>query len=449
MKRLSRRSFITGTAAVVATPALPATALPADVDVVVIGAGAAGIAAARRLVAAGRRIVVLEAADRVGGRCVTDSRIFDVVYDLGAHWIHLPDINPLAKLAPKIGLDVLPAPPGQRLRIGRRDAREGEMEDFLAGVVRARRAIEDTAQRKVDITCEQALPKDLAEWRQPIEFFLGPFGHSKDLAEISTIDFSKSMERDVDAFCRQGLGTLLAMLANGLPIEVSTPATQVNVSRGTEIETMKGKIRARAVIVTASTNVLTASKIRFIPNLPKRQLDALERLRLGIYERIALDLSGNPLGLQRDDLVFEKAESIRTAALLANVSGTTLTYVDVGGAFGHELAAQGPDAMIAFAVEWLGRLYGIDLKKSLRRSHATQWGNNPWVLGASSVAAPGAQWSRKALMEPFRDRVFFAGEAVHETLWGTIGGAWESGERAADAALKLFRHDGRSPRSKR
>jgi monoamine oxidase len=94
--------------------------------------------------------------------------------------------------------------------------------------------------------------------------------------------------------------------------------------------------------------------------------------------------------------------------------------------------------MTAFALEWLGGLYGSDLKKSLRRSHATQWSKEPWILGGVSAAPPGAQPSRRVLMEPVRERIFFAGEAVHETMWGTLGGAWESGERAADAVLKLF-----------
>ena len=60
------------------------------------------------------------------------------------------------------------------------------------------------------------------------------------------------------------------------------------------------------------------------------------------------------------------------------------------------------------------------------------------MLGAISAAAPGAQPRRKVLMEPLNNRIFFAGEAAHETLWGTVGGAWESGERAADAALRAL-----------
>ena len=149
-----------------------------------------------------------------------------------------------------------------------------------------------------------------------------------------------------------------------------------------------------------------------------------------------LELPGNPLDLQRDDLVFEKSDSANTAAILANVGGTALTMVDVGGTFGRDLSAQGEAAMVDFALSWLGNLYGADLKRAVKRSHATRWNEEPWALGAFSAASVGGQGARRILMEPVRDRLWLAGEAAHETLWGTVGGAWESGERAADAVLK-------------
>src|SRR5262249_55225600 len=151
-----------------------------NVDVVIIGAGAAGIAAARKLAAAGKRFALLEAADAAGGRCITDTRTFGVPYDRGAHWIYAADINPVARLARQTGLDLYPAPPGQRMRIGRRYAREGEMEDFLASMVKANSAITDAA-RKSDVACSLVLPKDLGEWRPSIDFALGPYNCGKDL----------------------------------------------------------------------------------------------------------------------------------------------------------------------------------------------------------------------------------------------------------------------------
>ncbi|MFL5051810.1 MAG: flavin monoamine oxidase family protein [Xanthobacteraceae bacterium] len=440
MPRLSRRALLVGSASLAAAPAFGAASWSRYVDVVIVGTGAAGIAAGRRLAAAGRRFVLLEAADRIGGRCITDTRTFGVPYDRGAHWIHMPDINPLAKLAGAAKLDVYPAPPGQKLRIGRRFAREGEMEDFLSALVRANRAIGEAARGKNDVSCAQALPKDLLDLRPAVEFLLGPFGCSKDLNEVSAGDFAKGGERDLAAFCRQGLGTLVAKLGEALPVQLGTPVTAINWSprESLEIDTPRGRVGASAVIVTASTGVLAAAKIRFNPPLPRRQLDAIAKLSLGSYDHIALELEGNPLGLQNDELVFEKATSNRTAALLANVSGRPLCLVEVGGRFGAGLAAQGEAAMVAFAVDWLGELYGADVKKAVRRKHATNWAKEPWALGAFSAAQVGGQPSRRILMEPLANRVYFAGEAVHETQWGTLGGAWDSGERAAEAVLKRF-----------
>ena len=439
MSSLSRRSFLAASAGVAATPSLAAPGvLVADTDIAIVGAGAAGIAAARRVVAAGRRCVVLEASDRIGGRCFTDTASFGVPIDRGAHWVHMPDINPVTRLAGPAGFDIYPVPPGQRMRIGRRYAREGEMEDFLAAVVRANRAIGEAARGKVDMPCAQALPKDLLDWRATVEFVLGPWGCAKDLADVSAMDFARSAERDIDSFCRQGFGALIAKLAVGVPVQLASAVSRIdlNARAGVEIETARGHVSARGAIVTVSTNVLTAAKIMFVPDLPKRQLDAAGNLKLGSYDRIMVELIGNPLGLERDELVYEKADGPRTAGMLANVAGTPVAMIDVGGKFGRDLAAKGTAAMVAFATDWLAALYGADLKKAIGRTGATQWNDEPWVLGAFSAAAPGGQPARRILMEPLRDRLWLAGEAVHETLWGTVGGAWESGERAADAALK-------------
>src|SRR5262249_45613830 len=165
MPSLSRRSFLAASAAAAAKPAWGAPSWGGDVDIVIIGAGAAGIAAARRVAASKRRFALVEAADRVGGRCFTDVQTFAAPFDRGAHWIHMPDLNPVAKLAAGTGLEVYPAPPGQRLRVGRRYARSGEMEDFLSALVRSNRAIAEAARGKVDVSCAQALPKDLLDWR--------------------------------------------------------------------------------------------------------------------------------------------------------------------------------------------------------------------------------------------------------------------------------------------
>jgi len=435
MTAINRRTFLASAAAFAATPALGQVPSSGEVDVAIVGAGAAGIAAARRVAAAGRRFALIEAADHIGGRCVTDARSFGAPFDRGAHWIRQAESNPVVKAAAGARLDVYPVPPGQKIRVGARHARESELEAFLAAQVRATRAIAEAAKGKTEIAAARALPKDLADWQSTIEFALGPFTVAKDLSDISAVDFAK-LERDTEAFCRQGYGSLLAKAAAGIPVQLSTPVTTIQWERGLEVETPKGRITARAVIITVSTNVLTSGKIRFSPDLPRRHLDAAAKLKLGTYERIALDLPGNPLGLSSDELVFEQSRDNATAALLANVGRSPLCFVDIAGRFGQTVAADGERAMQDFALDWLGKLYGADFRKASRGAQATQWIKDPLVLGGWSSAAPGAQLSRRVLMEPLRDRIYFAGEAVHETAWGTVNGAWESGERTAEAALR-------------
>jgi len=439
---MTRREFLSASAALAVAPALGADAwgapLPREADIVVIGAGAAGMAAARRIKAANRKVIVVEATGQIGGRCLTDTATFDAPFDRGARWMHNPDASPLVKLARGAGLDVYPAPLGQKIRVGRRNARAGEIEYFLAALVRANRAIDDAARGKADVSCASALPKDLGDWAGTAEFMLGANGSGKDLKDVSAIDKARALERNnAPIACRQGLGTLIAKLGEQIPLALSTPASRIAWSgRDVTVETPAGRIAARAAIITVSSNVLTAGNIKFTPELPKRALDAAAKLSLGSYDHVALQLPGNPLGLARDEIIIEQSNSTRTALLLADIgSSSSMCSIDVGGSFGRDLAAQGEPAMVAFAVEWLTKLFGSDAVSAVKKSSATRWNAAPFALGAMSSAAPGSQASRKTLTEPI-GCMFLAGEATHETLWGTVDGAWESGERAAEAALR-------------
>lgn len=436
MSNLSRRTFVNSLlAAGAATAVSPLAAQAAgEVDVIIVGAGAAGIAAARRVAAANKRYALLEASDRLGGRCAVDTKIFGVPFDLGAHWIHSPDTNPVAKLA--TGFDIYPAPRAQTLRVGARPARDSELEGFLAATLRSHRGMTDLGKAKTDFPASRLLPKDLFDWQSTVEFMLGPFAVGKSLNDVSAFDLARAVERDNGAFCRQGYGALLAKLGTGFGAQLSMPVEAVLWGNKFAVDTPKGNFVGKAIIITVSTGVLTSDKIEFIPPLPKRHLDAAAKLAPGSYDHIALEMPGNPLGLQKDDMVFERADGTKTAALLANVSGTDLHLVEVAGAFGQDLSAQGEDAMKAFAADWLASLFGNNVRRAIKRTHATRWNANPLAFGAMSVAGTGNADARKILMEPVGGKVFFAGEAVHETQWGTVNGAWESGTRAAEAALR-------------
>ena len=220
---LNRRNFIAGSAALASAPALGAVSASGETDVAIVGAGAAGIAAARKVAAAGRRFALIEASDRVGGRCVTDTRTFGVPFDRGAHWVHLPDINPLAKLAAARASTSIRRRRARSCASASATRAKARWRIISRPLVRANRAIQEAARGKADVACMQALPKDLGEWRPAVEFVLGPFGCGKNLDEISAVDFARSLERDVDAFCRQGFGALLAKLAADLPVQLKAP----------------------------------------------------------------------------------------------------------------------------------------------------------------------------------------------------------------------------------
>ncbi len=441
----SRRSLMQGSAALalawpLGTPARAAAPAAREADVVIVGAGAAGIAAARHVMAAGRSVLVLEAAAEPGGRCRTDTATFGLPFDRGARWLYDPDANPIVRHAREAGLTLAPAPRGQKIRIGRRNARAGEAEDFLATLVRANRALDAAARGKADVAAATALPGDLGVWEATARFVLGVLRISKDLDEVSAVDRERMGQRMASLVCREGVGALLQRLGEQVPVVLATPARQVSWGgrRMAEVETPQGRVNARAVIVTVSTAMLNADDgIRFVPDLPKRQRDAAARLSLGHLERIAIELPGNPLGLAANDIVIERATTRATGLLLANVAGSALSTVDIGGGFARELAAEGEAAMVAFAGEWLAGLFGSEIKAKIGRSAATRWSAAPFVRGAMAAAVPGGAAARGILAEPMQN-LFLAGEACHETLGGTVAGAWASGEQAAAAALKAI-----------
>src|ERR1700730_15418258 len=219
----------------------------------------------------------------------------------------------MIKLARSAGLEITTAPSGQKIRIGRRNARPGEIEEFLAALVRANRAIDD-ASRKSDVACASVLPKDLGDRAGTAEFVLGANFSGKDLKDVSVGDKARAQDRNTAIACRQGLGTLVAKLGEPVPLSLSTPANRISWSnRDVSVETPSGKIAARAAVITVSSNVLAAGNVKFAPDLPKRALDAASKLSLGSYDRIALQIAGNPLGLSRDDVIIEQSNSTRTA----------------------------------------------------------------------------------------------------------------------------------------
>lgn len=442
-------------AALAAVPALGGRALgqiPAsgEVDVAIIGAGAAGIAAARRIASAGRSYALLEARTRIGGRIWTDEGVFGTPHDRGAHRVSASGRNPLVALGRLSGVNLYEPAPRRRLYVGQREARDHEYDSFTAALHRANRAIAAAGEAGLDLAAARTLP-DLRDWRATVAFVLGPLTTSKDLEEVSTVDFARAEDQPDELVCRGGMGRLLIAVAEPVTAALDSAVTAVDARGrgGIALETARGTVRAPTVIVTASTNALNAGYIRFDPPLPKRTLDALAGLSLGTHDRLIFELPGNPFSFADDQRVIFKADDARNVALVGRVGGTDLAYAEFAGRFGRELSLAGPAAMTAFVREVIGAHFGEEAVKAIGRSAVARWSVEPWILGGVSVAAPGSGANRRLLAEPVNDRIFFAGEALHENWWGTVAGAWVSGARAADAALAQLARTPAPARKKR
>lgn len=440
----SRRDVIAGGAAALATvplgaiKALGQVGASGEVDVAIVGAGAAGIAAARRVASAGRSYALLEASARVGGRALTDTALFGMPFDVGAHWIHLPGSQPLADHGKALGFDIYSGPDAARLYMDGKEASDTEYEDFVGTVRRAERAIIAAGDAARDLPAAHVLP-DLGPFGPSAHFMAGPFFCAKDLSEVSTVDFSRAEEREQNAVCRQGYGTLLAKLAEPLAVRLNTPVRAVDLSgRQVAVEMKKGKITARVVIVAVPPSIITSGMLRIQPGMVPRYRSAIERITLGAYDHIAFTLPGNPLELKSDELIHFRAKDKRAYALLARIGGSEVYSLEVGGAFAAELAEAKTEAVLAFLKEALAHQFGAEVAAKAARMYHTRWTKEPFALGAFSCALPGAGNLRRALTEVVSGRLLFAGEHAHETLWGTVGGAWLSGERAAGQALTIL-----------
>lgn len=433
MHTLPRRRFLSSAAVLPLVPALTRSARASDVDVVVIGAGAAGLSAARTLIDQGKSVSVLEARARTGGRAYTESNTFGVPYDQGCHWLHVAHLNPWIDYGKKHGFDVYAAPDEEAVYVGNRLATETEVADLEKARRALYKAIGGAGSRDVSPASVFDITK---RWHQVAANETGAQGMGKDLEHFSCADWWNS-EGGKDWFCKQGFGSLVAHYGREVPVRLSTPVTKVTMNRdGVRVDTTDGTIVAKAVIVTVSTGVLAAGKIVFEPALPDRKREAFERISMGTYNNIALLFSEDVFGLGPDAYLTYEAKTNRAVGFLTNISGTALTFAYVGGAFGRELEKAGVETAVDFALGELKRTLGNAIQDKFVKGTVSRWGEDPWTLGSYASAEPGAYHLRNELRKPVDKRIFFAGEACHKDMWATCAGAHLSGIDVAKTAAR-------------
>lgn len=436
---ISRRSFLAGLGAALVAPRFARAQLPSNPDVIVIGAGAAGLAATRMLMELGLEVLLIEASDRIGGRAYTETTTFGVPYDHGAHWLHVGGSNPFVAYGRKHGFDVYRAPDVYRVFDGDREVGAQEQGALWDAWDELYGAIGAQAERGNDISAAEAAAGLDGPWSATAAFGIGPWGMGKDLEDFSVVDWWSGAD-GVDWYCREGFGALIAHWAGNTPVSLNTRATRIDWSgEGVIVETDQGSIRARAVIVTVSTGVLASGAIVFSPVLEARKLESFEKISMGLYNHITLQFSEDVFGMGPDGYLLSRmSEDRKGFGVLTNAGGHGLAYCDVGGSWARELEGESAEARIDYAMGELRGMLGSSIDSRFVKGAVTSWGQNPLTLGSYASAEPGAQVLRSVLRQPVGDRIFFAGEACHRSLWATAAGARLSGEEVArDVARNL------------
>lgn len=403
----------------------------AEYDVAILGAGAAGIAAARRLIERGLSVVVLEARDRVGGRAVTISTASGWPVDLGCEWLHSADRNPLAALARSLGFSVVEKRPDWgRLRRVHEDAME--QADWHAASSAFHERIE-AAARDAEDRPAAALLEPGGKWNALLNA-ISTWANGVELDQLSVRDYSRYQDSGVNWRLREGYGSLFVKLAAGLPVRLGNPVERVD-RRGKDIiiETPKGSVRARAVLVTLPPSVLAAETVRFTPPLPVSKLAAAHGLRLGLANKLFLALDGPFPDLPPDSHVLGATDRIATGSYQIRPHGRAMVAGYFGGALARDLEAGGPAAMAAFACDELAAIFGTGIRARLRLLASSAWAADPFARGSYSFALPSHSDDRATLAEPLEERVYFAGEACSAHDFSTAHGAFLSGLAAAQS----------------
>jgi monoamine oxidase len=402
-----------------------------EVDVAVIGAGAAGIAAGRRLADAGADFIVLEARSRIGGRAWTVTKD-DLPIDLGCGWLHSGDRNPWTAIAESAGLtiDRTPAPWTARRDISMSDRSHKAFDEAIETF---NHRVSDAARKGKDHAAAEYLEPG-NPWNGLIDA-ISSYANGAELDQISVLDWQQYADDNVNWRVIQGYGTAIAKHGEGLPIELGCVVRTIDHSGKTiRIETPRGTVSARAVIVTVPTTLIATEAVRFMPALPEK-VDAASGLPLGLADKVMLAVE-RPEDLPAETRLFGRTDRAATGAYHLRPFGRALIEGFFGGRLARELEAEGEGAFARFAIDEIAAHLGEDIRARLKPVVASRWHGDPLARGSYSHALPGKSNSRAALAAPVDDRLFFAGEACSAESFSTAHGAYETGIAAAELALK-------------
>ncbi len=417
---------------------------------VVIGAGIAGLAAARELRRNGHEVVVLEARDRIGGRIWTSSQWPDWPLDLGATWIHGVQGNPMTDLADEIQASRLVTSYDQSITYNTTgqlltDA-EAERLETIRNQVRS--ALQTAQTQDADVSVRQAVAS-LAQQFQPsseatrfLNFVVNSeieqeYAGSADRLSAHWYDSAEKFDGDEALFVR-GFQIITDHLATGMRIELSQVVKEIHWGQPeVRVITERTEFVADHVVVTLPLGVLQSNSVRFSPELPSEKRHAIAKLGMGVLNKCYLRFDQ---AFWPDDVDWLGHVAAQPGEWAEWVSFKRVANMPILLGFnaadqGLVIEAWSDQQIVSSAMDTLKTIFGSELRQPIDYQ-ITRWATDPFARGSYSYNALGSTpQMRNALAMPLSARLFFAGEASHQEYFGTTHGAYLSGLRAAQDVL--------------
>ncbi len=410
--------------------------LPSDINVAIIGAGAAGLGAAHALKHSGLSTIVLEARDRVGGRAHTIQAAPGITFDLGCGWLHSADQNSFVAIAEQLGFEINKDLPPWRERAYGKAFPQAERDAFM-------RAIDEFYDRAEQAAVEaEASGRDGAaniclepgnRWNPMIDA-ISTYINGCELDQVSILDMDAYEDTNINWRARRGYGALIAAYGASCPLALNCAVSLIDHSgKRIRIETSQGTLTADKVIVTVPTNLIANEAIRFHPALPEK-VEAARGLPLGLADKVVLALD-EPEALPIEGNLRGATMRTEMGTYHLRPFGQPCIEGFFGGRFAQALEDSGEGAFAAHSIDEIAGFLGNDFRRKLKPLKESRWSHDPFARGSYSHALPGHAGKREVLAAPVDGRLFFAGEATSPGFFSTAHGARDSGERAAEEVL--------------
>ncbi len=407
-----------------------------EVEVAIVGGGAAGIAAARRLREAGVEALLIEARPRLGGRAWTVADAAGFPIDLGCGWLHSADRNPWVSIAEAQGraIDKTPPPwmrPSAQIGLPAVDGAA-----FRGALGRFHGRVDAFAEGEADRPAAALLePGD--PWNALLDA-VRTYYSGAELESVSARDLARYDDDGVNWRVVEGFGRVVADHGADLTVALDCEAERIDRrGRRLRVETTRGAIVADAVIVTLPSALIAERENLFFPALPEKTR-AAAGLPLVLADKLFLSLDDAET-FESDSRAFGDARRTATAVYQFRPFGRPMIEAYFGGALAAELEAGGEAAFFDFAVGELVGLFGAGFSRRVAPLQLHRWGSDPFAHGSYSYALPDKADCRAALAAPVDGRLFFAGEACSRNDFSTAHGAFLTGLAAADQAIAARR----------